>query len=866
DERSPARSHCWCHCCVSEVLPGGLSKGSDGGLETTTVAEATTRDLLRSPPSSWNPGGDGRGRKAAQSPRSPSTWATSARDLLTGLTSSPSPPRPLRFSVGSGGGGFGRRNSVGGGRTAKGAVAAADRVLLASRVLAGVTEVHADGVEAALALFRLGLRNRHKEGHVVISARLVSVGGSDKRVDKKRVLDSALETGELVFVELGDCPNGDLPQTLRTALAHLKVGNHGLGGVDPRAPRSSRLATTKKAAGVSPPLSEQSGGNNVRGGGGGLRHDPLWALLSAFAQAGTGGADTLLRSPMTVTGEGGGRADLRPSTPHSPRREVAITGTMRGPRTGGRGAARGAAVGRGPLVVSVIATLRSGDGRFQEEKALLQIMVSMPSFSWRSSPTGPAGTAAAAAAAVAVAYGSTAASAAAVPSAPPASSSEEASVARSNSAFSRSASCSLSSSEAAATAVTATAAAIGAGRDVIVSSGAADGGFCPPTFPSSGATSLTAEEDVVCGVGNSSTPFGNGSGSTAQAVSGNLALQNLGDLATGGGHDSARTGGDRSGSVSSHRFSIEEADEEAGKAGGTMKASSENQNSERRMSPPWDDSMLGLRGLTPDELVTRVLQAEKESRHWQAQHALVDRKLTDLLMAMTKHSRRPGGDGGRNVYSGGSLNEYHAPAAAVSGPNLVPEDDRIEGASLAAGTRDVAGRDGVKVRSGSFGGGGGGGGGTSTRQELPDSKRSLAPHQDDVAASFRGGGGGGSGSVEDAWKERPPGVGPWPLFEQTREGRASLDDKLRVSNRGSAGSGGGTRKFESSTAPETKEPGGDGGKALGKPNRDYGTPYGDEQDRGRQNTRPQPILRGVQPDGTGWVGPSQVTVWCWEGA
>lgn len=31
------------------------------------------------------------------------------------------------------------------------------------------------------------------------------------------------ETGELVFVELGDCPNGDLPQTLRTALAHLKV-------------------------------------------------------------------------------------------------------------------------------------------------------------------------------------------------------------------------------------------------------------------------------------------------------------------------------------------------------------------------------------------------------------------------------------------------------------------------------------------------------------------------------------------------------------------------------------------------------------------------------------------------------------------
>ncbi|CAM9549586.1 unnamed protein product [Ectocarpus sp. 13 AM-2016] len=149
-----------------------------------------------------------------------------------------------------------------------------------------------------------------------------------------------------------------------------------------------------------------------------------------------------------------------------------------------------------------------------------------------------------------------------------------------------------------------------------------------------------------------------------------------------------------------------------------------------------------------------------------------------------------------------SVSEYHVPAAGVSGPNHVPEDDRIEGASLAAGTRDVEGRDGVKVCYGSFGGGGGDGGGTSTRQELPDYKRSLAPRQDDVAASFRGGGGGGG--VEDAWKERPPGVGPWPLFEQTREGRASLDDKLRVSNRGSAGSGGGTRKIECSAAPETK--------------------------------------------------------------
>lgn len=376
----------------------------------------------------------------------------------------------------------------------------------------------------------------------------------------------------------------------------------------------------------------------------------------------------------------------------------------------------------------------------------------MPSLSWRFSPTGPAGKAAAAAAAVAVAYGSTVASAAAVPSAPPASSSEDASVARSNSAFSRSASCSLSSSEADASA-TATAAASGAGGDVTMACGAADGGFGPPTFPSSGAASLTAEEDVVCSVGNSSTPVGNVSSSTAQAVGGNLALQNLGELATGGEQDSGRTGGERSGSVSSHRFSIEEVDEEAEKAGGTMKGSSASQNAERRMSPPWDDSTLGFRGLTPDELVVRVLQvraflyngmaeekkfrpwtscirdhrqkvvrklsslictwadvcffgtqantlrktgrttspllflvgcwlllvllmflepgvvvvscsvrfqAEKESRHWKAQHALVDRKLTNLLTAMTKRGRRPGSEDGCNLCSSGSLNSETA--------------------------------------------------------------------------------------------------------------------------------------------------------------------------------------------------------------
>ncbi|CAN0019477.1 unnamed protein product, partial [Hapterophycus canaliculatus] len=83
-----------------------------------------------------------------------------------------------------------------------------------------------------------------------------------------------------------------------------------------------------------------------------------------------------------------------------------------------------------PLVVSVLATLRSGDGRYLEEKAVLEILVSMPGFArWSSQPDGPA---AAAAAAAAAADGIAAAPAAmATPSAPPASSSEGASLATS---------------------------------------------------------------------------------------------------------------------------------------------------------------------------------------------------------------------------------------------------------------------------------------------------------------------------------------------------------------------------------------------------------------------------------------------------
>lgn len=55
-------------------------------------------------------------------------------------------------------------------------------------------------------------------------------------------------------------------------------------------------------------------------------------------------------------------------------------------------------------------------------------------------------------------------------------------------------------------------------------------------------------------------------------------------------------------------LTIEEADQAAYKDSAGAGAARTSHKEERRLSPPWDDSTLGLLGLTQDELIDRVLQ------------------------------------------------------------------------------------------------------------------------------------------------------------------------------------------------------------------------------------------------------------------
>ena len=155
--------------CVAEILPGGREASDD-------EAGAAARDLLRGPfsvvsrPSTGGGDGDtGENKSAATpSPSPPRRWALSARDALAGLTStsyaSTSPPRSSsdRGSVrrrSGGGGGLRSRAWMGMGRGRGGA--AAEGSLLMSRVLGGVEEVSAEGIEEALSLIREVRRKRH---------------------------------------------------------------------------------------------------------------------------------------------------------------------------------------------------------------------------------------------------------------------------------------------------------------------------------------------------------------------------------------------------------------------------------------------------------------------------------------------------------------------------------------------------------------------------------------------------------------------------------------------------------------------------------------------------------------------------------
>ncbi|CAM9947004.1 unnamed protein product, partial [Scytosiphon promiscuus] len=83
--------------------------------------------------------------------------------------------------------------------------------------------------------------------------------------------------------------------------------------------------------------------------------------------------------------------------------------------------------------------------------------------------------------------------------------------------------------------------------------------------------------------------------------------------------------------------------------------------------------------------------------------------------------------------------------------------------------------------------------GLAWEQDIADATdRANGRPQDHVDASFRSsfrhGSGGGGGEIRDssdgAWKDRPAGIGPWPLVDHTREGRASLDEIESVGSTG----------------------------------------------------------------------------------
>ena len=247
------------------------------------------------------------------------------------------------------------------------------------------------------------------------------------------------------------------------------------------------------------------------------------------------------------------------------------------------------------------------------------MLVSMSSFSWRSSHPGPA---AAAAAAVAVADGSAPAPAAATPSAPPFPSSEEVSLAMSSSFSSRSGCSSFSGGSgkhasalavAGAAAAVAAAAAAGANASGGLSSGVSDDDFCYPVLPSE-AGSPAAEASGVCVAGGSAP--GGDSGLLGPAAAGEhpkelklFADDALKSSAEKEARQRSNSGRRTGTSTSSGRgFTLEDADEAADK---NVHGSGESHKDERRMSPPWDDSTLGLLGLTPDELISRVLQVRE---------------------------------------------------------------------------------------------------------------------------------------------------------------------------------------------------------------------------------------------------------------
>lgn len=142
---------------------------------------------------------------------------------------------------------------------------------------------------------------------------------------------------------------------------------------------------------ASPRPKKQRYGNNDGPTNNPPSNDPLWALLSAFAEAGPRGVGTLAAESAakraaapaatavtgTVARESRTVIGSRLSLRHPAGAGAATAATLEGVGAGAVGTSHAPpAASDGPLVVSVVATLRSGDARYQEEKALLEVKIS----------------------------------------------------------------------------------------------------------------------------------------------------------------------------------------------------------------------------------------------------------------------------------------------------------------------------------------------------------------------------------------------------------------------------------------------------------------------------------------------------------
>lgn len=176
-----------------------------------------------------------------------------------------------------------------------------------------------------------------------------------------------------------------------------QIGSHHLEILGPQPPVPSRATTfSKKTAASLGPKEHAAGGANGAADGRALNSDPLWELLSAFAGDATRdtgipvestavkrAAVTKTAAVVAVTGTAADekkRAGFRMSSRCSASRGRGATPAA---SAGKIGTGAGSAAGKGasitvtardvPLVVSVVATLHSGDGCYQEEKALLDV-------------------------------------------------------------------------------------------------------------------------------------------------------------------------------------------------------------------------------------------------------------------------------------------------------------------------------------------------------------------------------------------------------------------------------------------------------------------------------------------------------------